>query len=616
MRKLMLSMLGLAIVHTVVCVVAGSAQTPGDARAPGAVATGAVRVGHSVKQLIVSGTLGENRHVDVHLWYPADPIGFTDAPKTFYTSRLYGEPLIAELWDPLSWRIEAQIAREQAAIEPAGRAYPVIVFSHGATNDPIDYAYTLERIATAGFVGAAPAHVNNTQDDVRMDYVNDTAVALGLPRVFGCRDGLASPCARTNVARSMADRVRDISAVLDALPGWYGDRVDVSRAGVMGHSRGTVTALVAAGGSVPAGTVPAGATIGCGAKWDIAPLPGVQAVMGLAIGAAPITNCVNFANVTVPVLLVAGAGDMNSLPEFSELAHDRIASPDKDKQFVKLPGAVHRSFDSTYCAQMQAAGAIAHANTRAILDNHTVDRIVKPNMTRSGIATDYCSLASFTNPVDIRPLVTSMTGFDFDTAPPVPTEKVDTETVKQWVVDGREAFEEGGKPFEGAVAFFSRVLKYDPTPPVIAYSISGSFGSSDCYVSDVAVNWTVTDPSRTSRARPGAARRWSPPTPKATPSRAPLRPAAARPPSRQLSSSATPPNRRSLTPVTQDVTASPTPCRSPAPPTTTCPVSPLPPVHPSALPRTYSQLAATRSPTRRPTSPVMSAPARPCSPWT
>ena len=97
MRKLMFSTLVLAIVHAMSSAVAGSKQAPGDATALGSeVVTGNVRVGHAVEQLIVPGTLpGENRHVDVHLWYPADPTGFAEAPKTFYTSALYGEPLIA-----------------------------------------------------------------------------------------------------------------------------------------------------------------------------------------------------------------------------------------------------------------------------------------------------------------------------------------------------------------------------------------------------------------------------------------------------------------------------------------------------------------------------------------
>lgn len=51
----------------------------------------------------------------------------------------------------------------------------MIVFSHGAVNDPIDYAFTLELIAGAGFVVAAPYHVNNTQDDVRIDFANSQA---------------------------------------------------------------------------------------------------------------------------------------------------------------------------------------------------------------------------------------------------------------------------------------------------------------------------------------------------------------------------------------------------------------------------------------------------------
>jgi predicted dienelactone hydrolase len=39
----------------------------------------------------------------------------------------------------------------------------VIVFSHGSVNDPIDYTWTLEGIARAGFIVAAPYHTNNTQ---------------------------------------------------------------------------------------------------------------------------------------------------------------------------------------------------------------------------------------------------------------------------------------------------------------------------------------------------------------------------------------------------------------------------------------------------------------------
>ena len=170
--------------------------------------------------------------------------------------------------------------------------------------------------------------------------------------------------------------------------------------------------------------------------------------MGLAIGAAPITFCANLANVTVPALLVAGTLDANPAPAVSKAAYDQIGST--QKEFVALEGAMHRSFDSTYCAQMQAAGAVAQGNARAILDRQTLERIVVAPM--SGVAMDYCSLASFTSPIDVRPMVASTTGFNF-AAQQVPRSGLNTEAVKQWVR-------------ERAVAFFGGVLKGDPTPAI------------------------------------------------------------------------------------------------------------------------------------------------------
>jgi hypothetical protein len=154
---------------------------------------------------------------------------------------------------------------------------------------------------------AAPYHVN-TQDDVRIDYINTQA---GF-RLFNCNDGRPSPCARPAVPFSMADRVRDIGAILDKLPEWFGDRVDVSRAGVLGHSRGTVTALAAAGGSAAWSS-----TLNCQAapadlRWPLEPEPRVKAIMGRAIGARPITFGANLADVRVPALLVAGGLDEDS----------------------------------------------------------------------------------------------------------------------------------------------------------------------------------------------------------------------------------------------------------------------------------------------------------------
>ena len=136
-----------------------------------------LRVGHRVERIVVQGAVAnEKRQVDVHLWYPADPQDAAGRPKAVYTSALHGKPL-PHGWLPLSWTVEAETAREGAAIDPAGGTFAPIVFSHGATNDPLDYAHTLEAIASAGFIVAAPGHTGNTQDDVRRDYINAVARA-------------------------------------------------------------------------------------------------------------------------------------------------------------------------------------------------------------------------------------------------------------------------------------------------------------------------------------------------------------------------------------------------------------------------------------------------------
>ncbi|HSK25397.1 MAG TPA: hypothetical protein VK894_00625 [Jiangellales bacterium] len=99
---------------------------------------------------------------------------------------------------------------------------------------------------------------------------------------------------------------------------------------------------------------------------------------------------------------------------------------------MAVPDATHRSFDSTYCEQLQASGAVALDldalwDPRALLDRHTFTGIARSPA--SGFAEQYCPPDSFTTPVDVRPLVTSVTGFDFD-AGEVPTTGLDTEEVE------------------------------------------------------------------------------------------------------------------------------------------------------------------------------------------
>jgi len=140
------------MIRTLVALTAALLVTPATA------AAATFPVGHTVKRITVPGTLPqETRAVDVHLWYPADAAGFTSAAPTVYRSALYGDTPTRGGWKPLSWSLESKVARE-AAVGQQGKPYPVIVFSTGNQNDPIDYAHTLELIAAGGLVVAAPYH--------------------------------------------------------------------------------------------------------------------------------------------------------------------------------------------------------------------------------------------------------------------------------------------------------------------------------------------------------------------------------------------------------------------------------------------------------------------------
>jgi predicted dienelactone hydrolase len=414
-------------------------------------------VGHKVERITKPG---ESRTIDVHLWYPADPVDAAERPNTSYTSVYNGIPLPGG-FSPLSWRFDAELAHEGAAVAADGPAFPMIVFSHGSVNDPINSAHLLERIAADGFIVAAPTHVTDTQEDVRIEFINTRlgpTLAAQLPiELRTCLLGLPRPCSRPNNTGQarMVERHRDLVNTLDALPGWLGSRADMTRVGVLGHSRGTLTGMTAAAGAPAPGAA---------APWTADREPRVKAVMGMASGGTQaFTLAPKLSEIDIPTLIVAGRLDTNSSLAINQDLYNQIgcepvavpparpagcANPKASKEFVVLDRAHHRTFIGTFCDQTKAVGTIAKANPNAVWE---IGALTGPNGAQyltqavSGRAMDYCSPDTFTGWEDLVRSTTAVppaggfciTGASVDPGSPcnetseVPTTRLDEETVKQ-----------------------------------------------------------------------------------------------------------------------------------------------------------------------------------------
>jgi hypothetical protein len=136
--------------------------------------------------------------------------------------------------------------------------------------------------------------------------------------------------------------------------------------------------------------------------------PRVDAIMTLTSGNRAIMFAQDLQKVTIPALLVHGKIDANQVMGVSVEVFDTIAS--QEKALVILERAEHGAFSIQRCAQMQATGAIAMANPRAIGEQLYFENIILSG--NSGTPIDFCLFDSFVNPVDIRPLVKTMTGID------------------------------------------------------------------------------------------------------------------------------------------------------------------------------------------------------------
>jgi len=374
---------------------------------------GGYKVGHTIMSVILRDSAGEPRPLHTLIWYPADPKSYKHAPPSTYKPRLHGVTLPAP-WEKgaLSWEFAAERARENPALKTRGRPYPLIVVSHPATGDPFSNSKICERLASYGYIVAAPTHNGDTQDEVRIDFINTLAGRTVVP----CLDGQPGPCT-DGLRKSMQDRALDVRAVIDNIPSLFGEHVDMSRIGFVGASRGSATGLSLAGGST---------------VLKIAPDPRVGALFLLTAGGAA-NPLMNLAAITIPTVQVSGTKDRNLT--ISRASFDAISS--SSKAYVVITSAWHRGLSGdSYCEQMQAIGPIAQSNPDAILDLHSLrNLILSPD---SGTTLDVCPYEFFVDPVDITRIVFEQTGVQV-TPENVPT-SIELAVVNVMVSDLARAF--------------------------------------------------------------------------------------------------------------------------------------------------------------------------------
>jgi len=346
---------------------------------------GNFEVGSTVVHIELKGSAGERRPMDVLLFYPADKQAYRKAPPAYYSSRLFGVQLDPTQWDPMSWTVQAERAHEGVAIDNGGPSFPLIVVSHGNGGTPEKYAPIIERLASHGYVIAAPWHEGNNHDDAVIDRLNSMAGK----KILQCFDGGPSPCSDAT-DKTLQNRARDVTAVIDNIGSYFGDRVNTARIGILGHSRGSVTALLAAGGS---------------AALKIAPEPRVSAIMQLEIATRPITFKADLQNVKLPALFVNSRLDNITPMDVSIDAFNTI--PSDQKALVILERAVHRVYGSGFCEEMQATGAIYQSNPRAIGELLILQDML---LSTNGTPMDFCFYDSFVRPIDIRPTVATVLG--------------------------------------------------------------------------------------------------------------------------------------------------------------------------------------------------------------
>ncbi len=223
-----------------------------------------------------------DRELGVELWYPARPK--PGASPVVYTASMPAEPPAP----PAGFSIPGIAIRDAP---PAGEGFPLIVVSHGWSNDPVAMTWLTENLASKGYVVAAIRHDDPTINDMR------------------------------NLAQWLLRRPLDIVYITRTLQRALSSErlIDAARTALIGYSAGGYGVLTAAGATLdPAGPmtqmIPGGLLLPYvrgGAMQDRAELKGLRAVVAIspAGGGALAAWGDGLRSLTTPLLLISGDHD-------------------------------------------------------------------------------------------------------------------------------------------------------------------------------------------------------------------------------------------------------------------------------------------------------------------
>ena len=226
-----------------------------------------------------------DRDLTVELWYPAEPRA--KSKRVEYTGSLPSEPPAA----PAQFSIPGIAVRDAPS---TGKDYPLVIVSHGYSNDPVAMTWLTENLASKGYVVAAIHHDDPPITD------------------------------RTRFAQPLMRRPLDIAFVAQTLQSTLAaDRlVDPARTALIGYSMGGYGVLTAAGAALdPQGgavkLVPGGLLLPFargGALRDSIVVQGLRAVVAISpAGAGGLASWGDQGQglrlITAPLLLIAGDDD-------------------------------------------------------------------------------------------------------------------------------------------------------------------------------------------------------------------------------------------------------------------------------------------------------------------